>query len=349
MERRHSSSHRGGFTLIELLVVIGIILLLISILMPVVSRVRLAAYDASTQAQMQRIMTAVQSYYHDWNSYPGPVRNADLIGAGPTKTNFTIPLASGGGSIGNPGITSSENLVLGLFGLMNPPNSTNPTATYNGTTSSTILPPAHDVLSLNALRPASYHYIDYVSNELSPGFANQIPNLQGVASTDTIIPEFIDRFPKALPILYIRANVGGNGTPAVSPTDTIASAGSTQFVQYNWAELSPYGCNIPMSNGSGTSTPLSTDQSYFTNLNNNLSSGTLDDSVQTPYTDYNGVTAVQNSSPVTYDGWLTNPNIGGGANQATTGGVPRGKDGFILISAGKDRVYGTHDDTFITP
>ena len=85
MQRRHYSSHRGGFTLIELLVVIGIILLLVSILMPVVSRDRLAAYDASTQSQMQRIMQACQSYYHDWNSYPGPIPNSQLQGAVPRR------------------------------------------------------------------------------------------------------------------------------------------------------------------------------------------------------------------------------------------------------------------------
>lgn len=346
MQRRHHSSRRGGFTLIELLVVIGIILLLISILMPVVSRVRLAAYDASTQSQMQRIMQACESYYHDWNSYPGPITNTQLAGANPVPT-LTIT-TTGGGTIG-PGITSSENLVLGLLGLINPPASSGAAPLYNtGTGTTTLLPPAHDVLSLSALRPASYHYIDCVPSELSPGLANQLPGLQALASTDTMIPEFIDRFPDPLPILYMRANVGGNDTPAVYSKDVGTNG---QYVQYNYSELSPYGCNIPLSDGSGASTLLTANTpTYFTTINGfaSATSGpTLSSDVQTPYTDFNGQTL--NTTTNQYDGWLTNPNIGGGASPATTGGTPRGKDGFILISAGKDRVYGTHDDTFITP
>jgi prepilin-type N-terminal cleavage/methylation domain-containing protein len=345
MQRRHLSSRRGGFTLIELLVVIGIILLLISILMPVVSRVRLAAYDASTQSQMQRIMQACESYYHDWNSYPGPVPNTQLAGAAPTTPIWTIS-TTGGGTIGpTPEVTSSENLVLGLLGLINPPSSSTPAPLYNtGTGTTTLLPPAHDVLSLSALRPASYHYIDYVPAELSAGSLNTTEGMAAVPASDTIIPEFIDRFPDPLPILYMRANVGGNDTPAVNNQDL---GTNNQFVQYNFMELSPYGCNVPMS--SGPSAQLKLDTNYFTTLQQDVTMPGLSSDVQTPYTDYNGTTAVANSSPTAYDGWLTNPNIGGGASPTTTGGTPRGKDGFILISAGKDRVYGTHDDTFITP
>ena len=38
--------------------------------------------------------------------------------------------------------------------------------------------------------------------------------------------------------------------------------------------------------------------------------------------------------------YFMNPNIAG---------QPRGKDGFVLISAGADRLYGTKDDIIVTP
>src|SRR5438105_8250831 len=73
MRRRRG---RLGFTLIELLVVIGIIAVLIAILIPVVGRVRLAAQTANTTNQMHRISAAIQTYYHDFNAYPGALPNS---------------------------------------------------------------------------------------------------------------------------------------------------------------------------------------------------------------------------------------------------------------------------------
>src|ERR1019366_2920981 len=62
-----------AFTLIELLVVIGIIAVLIGITVGVVSRVRRAAYGASTSAQLTTIANAIQQYYADFHAYPGPL------------------------------------------------------------------------------------------------------------------------------------------------------------------------------------------------------------------------------------------------------------------------------------
>lgn len=321
MQRCHHPHRARGFTLIELLVVIGIILLLMSILLPVVSQIRKAAYDTSTQSQMQRIMQACESYYHDFNAYPGPIANVNLSG-GPNPVSGVPQGVTGG----NNQVTGSENLVLGLLGFLTPPS---------GSTGVTFVPastsPPHDVLSLNPLHPASYHYLDYVPNELTTDFEKSIPNEQGLPSTDTNVPEFIDRFPKPLPILYIRANVGA---PGIGYTN--------DSMQYNYGELAAYGCNIPLSDGTGVQKLLSTSPDYFsqtlpTYTAPNANPG-LSDEVQTPFFDW--AAAKQNPTTNTYDGWLANPNIQGS---------PRGKDGFILIAAGKDRVYGTHDDTIITP
>ena len=315
-----------GFTLIELMVVIGIIVLLAAILMPVVSRVRQQSFNTSTQAQMQRILQACEGYYHDFNAYPGPIPNAQLKNVTGASLRITT---TGGGTIGP--VTSSENLVLGLCGLINPPTTATGAPKYNGTTTVTVLPPTHDVLSLNFLHPASYHYIDYVPNELSTGLSNgQTKNLLYAAGSgaatpaDNIIPEFVDRYPDPMPIIYSRANVGNQG---------IASFDDT--TQYNWLELSPYGSSVLDSRGGGKF-QLFTKQNQTTMYSTYTAGTTWADTTAVPFNDF-----VPPASPGAGSNYLySNPNIAGSV---------RGKDGFILIDAGIDRTFGTLDDIILTP
>src|SRR3954451_8771300 len=101
---------RSAFTLLELLVVIGIIVLLAAILVPVVSQIRMKGYVTTTQAQMQRIAAAVQSYYHDFKAYPGPLANSSLAGW-PNAANNKMAMAATV-PIDPKMITSTENLTL---------------------------------------------------------------------------------------------------------------------------------------------------------------------------------------------------------------------------------------------
>jgi prepilin-type N-terminal cleavage/methylation domain-containing protein len=320
MKSARPANIRRGFTLIELLVVIGIMLLLMAILLPVVSQVRIRAYDTSTQSEMSRIMAACQMYYHDFNAYPGPIANAYLSGgAKPGADPSAAKLASPGGG---PVITSSENLVLGLFGLLTPckppPAPVAPPTFTQMPFAPPLVPPTHDVLSLNPLHPASYHYMDYVAEELSPGPASSIEYLAGQTLTDTLVPEFVDHFPEKMPILYLRANTGNQG---------IASADDK--TQYNWTEVAPYGSWVHMADPSANYWAQFTQASIQT-LYSNSQSTLLGDDVASPYQDFVGTTG----------NYFLNPNIAGTA---------RGKDGFILIGAGIDHVYGTTDDTIVTP
>lgn len=60
------SNQRRAFTLVELLVVLGIIAVLMSILIPTVSRARKQAADAKCLSNMRQIMAMVHLYCNQW-------------------------------------------------------------------------------------------------------------------------------------------------------------------------------------------------------------------------------------------------------------------------------------------
>jgi len=298
--------------MIELLVVIGIIVLLLAILLPVVSQVRMKAFVAQTEAEMQRIMGGIQAYYHDHNAYPGPLPDAQLAGGSSPKPSAFSGTVSGT-------VTSSENCVLGLLGFLSkrPDAPATADAQFMGVpqppSGGTAYTPG-DVSNLNSSRPKTFHYIDYVPEEISQnGFAYGMAGTQRATdsvSTDTKtpnspkaevindsnVPEFLDHIPDAMPILYMRAQVGATGLIVST------NAAVTPACPYNFAQLAAYG---------------------FTNVS----------AIDFQYAPPDPAT-----SPLLK--YFENPAIAGQA---------RGKDGFILISAGVDRMYGTKDDIIVTP
>jgi len=76
--KRARPDTRTGFTLVELMAVIGIIVLLMSILVPSITRAVHAANRTRMQYDLQSIATALESYKHDHRSYPEVPRGSGL-------------------------------------------------------------------------------------------------------------------------------------------------------------------------------------------------------------------------------------------------------------------------------
>ena len=273
MHRRVTNAARPrGFTLVELLIVIGIIVLLIGILMPVISNVRKAAYEADTKAELSQLSAAIQRYHAEFKAYPGPIRNSDF--------------GADGRAAGAANMTMTENAVFGLLGGWEYGNTYDDTKVGTG-------PIIHNANAVSRRRLAPF--VEGAVGTILPARPFAASGLPG--ATDTALPEFIDKFPDPMPIIYLRANVGQDGI-----------VGANNTFQYNSNHLLPYGVD-----------------------NSDIS------------------TADFTHGLISY---LRNPNIAATETNATTvndTGTPKSKDGFILVAAGQDRLFGTKDDNFQVP
>jgi type II secretory pathway pseudopilin PulG len=77
-----SGGRRGGFTLIEILTAVVIIILLVGILIPTLSRVHLGANKAAASAELGSLQAGLQGYFADFNMYPP---SAPAYGGLPSK------------------------------------------------------------------------------------------------------------------------------------------------------------------------------------------------------------------------------------------------------------------------
>jgi len=301
-----------AFTLLELIVVTGIIMILISLLFPVILGMRLSAYAASTQAQISQLRNAIENYCNDWHAYPGPLNNQQII------SGVTFPGVTGNGANATGNITMSENLTLGLLGGLTP----------TGTNGSVVYAPAavgRGPVSLLAGNPTNYH--SYLADSGTAGWlsAGSFVDIGGIAANDTNIPEFVDRFPDPLPILYLRAKAGASGI--VSPDVTVGNAGV--IFQYDIAQLGPY----TAAQLGGKTHGLQNVGSAAVDLNIAKDNPPLD---ALPYLR----DPARNSSNQYVKVAIQPPLVSDG----NVDGVVRQQNGYILIAAGKDRVYGTFDD-----
>lgn len=318
---------RAGFTLVEVLTVIGILVILMAILLPVVSSVRRHGQEADTTSELSKIAVACSNYFHDYNAYPGPLADPLIFGFNNSATPATLPLTTDGTSTPLPqAINCSQNLTLGLLGGLRKSTS-GPTSVLD----LTLIPNGPRELSptnpkqLSAyfdppqtdLRVANGQYSSDIDNPIVPtgaaaGFPTKFDNGSGAG-----IPEILDHFPLQHPIIYLRARAGHRTmVDSFMPTVNPPPAPDPQY----WSmEMSPFTYPNPAFSTTAPKDP-----------NNN-------NTVLYPYP----------------QDFFVNPTLGtpvSGTPQTISGDqlTPRGKDSFILISAGYDGIFGTKDDIIIS-
>jgi prepilin-type N-terminal cleavage/methylation domain-containing protein len=347
---RRGTSRRDAFTLIELLVTMLIIGIIVGLLIVVIPKVRIAVDKASTQAQMAAIATSCQAYYNDFRAYPGPIPNnqlggafystqspANIVALGTTTASGTTYSASGFGTSQPLHVTGAENLVLGLCGGLDY-DTADGVIGYNpyDIFPDGLTPNAKGPAGLNPALPKRYNaYITIKTGDISP-FANpsgtpgSYVDTGGRSGTDSMIPEFLDKFSNPMPILYMRANVGATGVVTKGGVDENTA---TVIHQYELAHVLDYtASNLGI---------ITTSSLTYHGLQG------IVPSASSPITDT--VTQDYASAGANALVYLKDPNTPAYQPNGTTlstnaSASARQKDAFILISAGPDGVYGTADD-----
>ncbi len=394
-----SPRRRSGFTLVELLVVVAIIAILIGILIPAIGYVRKASRVASTQALLVQLQGSIEQYYQDFRAYPGPLSNDVMYGYVGTALPITNP-----DHISNPGgtplvgrVTGSENLVLALMGglrydpgfaagqshIVYDPTliGTGPrTLAYDfatgATTAKTNLAKSAYLAAVADLTTTSPN-----NDPLNPGHFRDIAE-----ANDSTIPEFVDRFPSPMPILYLRARVGAanvtneftSGAPitVISDVNNVRNSPNVPIVgpavQYDMSQYFGYTGTFTGSWSAGTLVGIALDANdmpasgrqgqcigegksvdYWYGPSNIGGPFSMTQELANGRALHHGlmelmpypagkVGDVNADYPITAPGYFRNPAFGTGVPSPQD--QPRGRDAYILIAPGPDRVYGTKDD-----
>lgn len=251
----------------------------------------------------------------DFRAYPGPLHNDQVNSPIPGMSNVGLGTNPYGE---NPAteITMSENLTLGLLGGLEVDHTQTGINRFSFNPNSVGRGPQ----SLNSQNPKRYAaYVDGTA-DLSPLHQNFTDDA-GRTAFDTHIPEFLDRFPDRMPILYMRARAGANGVAGRSFL--------TPKTQYDVDQVTAYTLQGDSSRprDSQNSLGIKTGTYHGLRYTTDGSPSPIGESPLFPTTSQN---------PRTYgaEEYLTN---------AATNAAVR-KDAYILISAGADRYYGSSDD-----
>lgn len=234
---------RRGFSLIELIVVVGIILILVSILIPALGGARMSVQTADSKSQLASLSTACESYYQIFQAYPGPVSEKSIAA--------------------NTGVISgNQNLLIGLGR-----KSADTDAKAGGTTteikgSST---PAFDVFVDTKGTQSPTDFSRNGTNGVPyPAYSFSTKDYHPTTKLNDL-PVLVDRYKESMPLLYYRKYVGR----------TDMTAGGTSAAYEQNANKVFYGSEAtPVTSGIGSSFAQEaiTDAKFKTMLGNKMDS-----------------------------------------------------------------------------
>ena len=311
--------NQHGLTIIELLTVLAIIVILISLLLPAYEKVKHAALDVKQRAQFAAIGLGLEAFRADFGSYPAS--NANL---------------QGGALAGEPSYTGAQKLAEAMVGrhLLGYHGSSN-LATTDGIDGGLIPPPYPLPGTLTAAEFQLYrrntqdYYVDVDTanafrvgsiSQNEPGlfennFGNLAPNthvLCDVYEKQSLLLPGNTLVKAGAPILYYRANTTNRRLrdsldPSTFPLNTYNAMDNDYLVRHRRDYI------VATSGATGTVRPLAENDRWERFYGNNT--------IGHPH----------------QIGYIQDPTV----TSAPTSYRP---DSFILISAGKDGIYGTADD-----
>jgi type II secretory pathway pseudopilin PulG len=342
--------------------------------------------------------------YYTYDQYNQPQVQVNgktlfLTGSAPFTTPGTTQYNPSTTDSFSTNISSSQNLVLGLLGglELQYPNvlTGSPVFVYNPqdifSLEGTILTPApKGPASLNPAIPRRQQaYIQIKNGDLSlpsttygslaggggigiGGFGSasgaSFADSAGRSPQDAMIPVFLDKFSEPLPILYLRANVGGTaivGYRSVNPGGQyVEEPGSSTVLQDSFAVANnlPAPPEVPQYDLTGIYPYVFSSIGLVRNAIHGLKGVTASSNEpnqllisakpSNPTVDSIDTTSSGLSVPTNAGknglAYFKDPSLNSATWDGTTGtthaGAARQKDGYILISAGPDGQYGTHDD-----
>lgn len=292
----------GGFTLLELMIVVGIIVLLMAIMIPALSAAKMMAQKKNTQQQLAALASGIEAYATQFNKqYPGPL--------GPAEMGYS---GSGPPAYDFRPYTSALNLRLGLGGAVQ---------------NSGVSPVGFVLMQPLTARYASIKQTGVVgiyAAFYTAGPKEIAPVRGGATQPDGPCMVYYDRFNSPLPLLYFRRAPAVNpvAPPGADATSSVQT--STVYVGYQYFVQSVEAAYYREHN------------KLFYDTNNLQSLDGLQWSQAT-----SGFNASNNYSaavPAGFNSWfeyaLTDPSYEGGSQGR------RARGGYVLMSAGADRVYG---------
>jgi type II secretory pathway pseudopilin PulG len=295
--------------MIELLVVIGIIVILIAILLPALGGARNQAYKTQTGALMAGLSNNIETYFQTFDAYPGPAA------AGGAATNTAVTGASK--------ITGTQNLLVALsYSMWTSSTPSNMPLTFKAVPmpGSTVFVDTANIVGptdLSTLKAVGQAYFNPNDKEISKptggttsaNFTWPAGGVDGAVGANFPFPTIIDRFPDALPILYFRRSASVEGAV------TYAANGSMNSGQTLVSE-----------------DPATAVRPWYRAENK----------------EYLDATALKSSSGVAYNQSTGSSLSGGTGNDElarliapeASGKTINARGGYVLISAGVDRIYG---------